>query len=342
MAKIEYMAEDRSMLLPYYRRWLVTPLLRFLPASLSPNTITHAGHLFNLVGVTLLLSLWPTRGWPLYLASFTLQIYIWCDNADGAHARNTGQCSPYGELLDHGLDILNLVYIGYLTAFALGAPPIWWVVVSLAISGAGAVTYWEQTTTGVFRLGLINQVESSLLLSGVLIVSGVLGTGYLSSVSLWGLTGQMFFLWWTAITIAFGMVRNMMRVAKATGTWRSIAPVVALLTFDAMVIASLALNVIHPLIAVALATGGNIFFSMRMLATRLDDQASTKTSLSLVGSATALLVVVLWAWASSSAFLDDPPQARLVTAITLVCCALFAIGFVRNARKGVQLVKRLG
>src|SRR5262245_35111115 len=122
-----YKVEDRSLLLPYYRRFFVDPILPHLPPALHPNTITHAGHALNLIGALLLLVVWPARGWPFARATLLLQAYLWCDNADGAHARRTGQCSAFGEFLDHGLDQFNTVYIGYLTAMALGASPFWWV-----------------------------------------------------------------------------------------------------------------------------------------------------------------------------------------------------------------------
>src|SRR5690348_1168365 len=95
-----YKVEDRSILLPFYRRFFVDPLLPYLPAKLNPNTITHVGHLLNLLGAVFLLVMWPKRGWPFVAAMITLQLYTWCDNADGAHARRTNQCSPLGEFLD--------------------------------------------------------------------------------------------------------------------------------------------------------------------------------------------------------------------------------------------------
>src|SRR5262249_4649696 len=145
-------------------------------ARLNPNTITHTGHLLNLTGTIFLLAMWPKRGWPFVVAMLTLQLYTWCDNADGAHARRTNQCSALGELLDHGLDSLNTVYMAYLTAMALGVPPAWWVALALIIPGAGAVTYWEQAQTGVFRLGLLNQLESVTVLSTALVVSAIFGS----------------------------------------------------------------------------------------------------------------------------------------------------------------------
>ena len=83
----EYKVVDRSILLPFYRRFFVDPVLPLLPARLNPNTITHVGHLINFGGTVLLLALWPKRGWPFLTAMVLLQVYMWCDNADGAHAR---------------------------------------------------------------------------------------------------------------------------------------------------------------------------------------------------------------------------------------------------------------
>ena len=36
-----YKADDRSILLPYYKRFLIEPTLPFIPARLHPNVITH-------------------------------------------------------------------------------------------------------------------------------------------------------------------------------------------------------------------------------------------------------------------------------------------------------------
>ena len=79
--------------------------------------------LFALGASNPLLALGPRAVCPFPPSAPLLRAYIGCDTAAGAHARRTGQCSAFGELLDHGLDILNVVYISYLTALALGAPP---------------------------------------------------------------------------------------------------------------------------------------------------------------------------------------------------------------------------
>src|SRR6185295_18165961 len=201
---------------------------------LNPNTITHVGHLINFGGTVLLLALWPKRGWPFLTAMVLLQIYMWCDNADGAHARRTNQCSALGEFLDHGLDALNTVYIAYLTAMALGLSPMGWVTIALVIPGAGAVTYWEQTQTGVFRLGLLNQVESVTVLSFALTMAALFGNDVFERFSLFGISAQRGFFLWCVATILFGMVRGMQRVAARDGL-AAVLPVGAFIAFGAAI-----------------------------------------------------------------------------------------------------------
>lgn len=288
--KLVYKVDDRSILLPYYRRFLVDPLLPLIPARVNPNSITHAGHLINLAGAVLLIALWPDRGWPYVAAAVMLQVYMWCDNADGSHARRTNQCSAFGEFLDHGLDQLNTVYIGYLTAMALGVPPIWWVILALIIPGAGAVTYWEQSQTGVFRLGLLNQVESLTVLSITLTVSAVLGKDFWSTTTVLGLSLQHFMLGWSSSTILFGMVRALYRVGQARGP-AAVLPILGLLGFGAAIILAAWLGALSTIIAVTLSTGLNVYFGMRMLSHRLHGEEPRIERVLVAGTAFLALLV---------------------------------------------------
>src|SRR3954451_10066069 len=187
-----YTVRDRSLLLPFYKRYLVEPLIRFIPRSVDPNAITHVGHLINLAGVVLLLAFGGHGArWPLFAAVICLQLYNWCDNADGAHARRTGRSSALGELLDHGLDMLNTTYIGYAAAISINAPPAWWVGIALVVPAACATTYWEQAETGLFSLGLLNQIESVMLLSTVLLISAIFGFDVWTYVHVGPVTAQL-------------------------------------------------------------------------------------------------------------------------------------------------------
>ena len=52
---LTYSVQDRSILLPYYKRFLVEPLLPIIPARISPNAITHGGHIVNLIALVVLI-----------------------------------------------------------------------------------------------------------------------------------------------------------------------------------------------------------------------------------------------------------------------------------------------
>ena len=219
---LEYRVVDRSILLPLYKRLLIEPLLPYIPARVTPNAITHAGHLALLVGTAQLLAAWPSRGFGYVAATVLMQAQVWCDNADGGHARRTGQSSPLGEFLDHGLDVLNVAYIALLTCMGLGVSPGWWVALTLLVPTAVSVTYWEQSHTGTFQLGLLNQIESSVVLSGVLLAAAALGHDVYARVSIAGVSLQLAFCLWTVIQISVGIVRGLWRVARLDGPFQAL------------------------------------------------------------------------------------------------------------------------
>lgn len=325
--KLVYTVDDRSILLPYYRRWLVDPFLPLIPASVNPNSITHAGHLFNLMGTVLVIALWPDRGWPLIAAMVLLQVYMWCDNADGSHARRTNQCSPFGEFLDHGLDQLNTVYIGYLTCMALGVSPIWWVVISLIIPGAGAVTYWEQSQTGVFRLGLLNQVESLTVLSIALTVSAIFGRTFWSEHAIFGVTLQHGMLAWSSSTILFGMARAMWRVGRAKG-FTSVLPIAGMIVFGGAIVLGAWFDVVNTIAAVTLCTGLNVYAGMRMLTYRLHGEEPRFGLAPLLGTVVLAVLVGLRVAGMTVSPLVGP-------AFAFVACGIFAVLAIGDTRRSI-------
>lgn len=333
MADLVYKVEDRSILLPYYRRLAVDPLLPFIPAKISPNSITHTGHLLNLIGVALLLLLRPERGWPYFVAALTLHLYTWCDNADGAHARRTKQCSPLGEFLDHGLDQFNTVYFGCLTALALGATSLQWVALALFIPGAAVVTYWEQSNTGVLRLGMLNQVESVLVLGTALVITGLFGHGVWQRTIVWGITWRDVMVIWPCSTIAFGMLRNVMRVAAACGM-KALPPIFVYFGFAAAIFAGGVLGTFATPFAVALASALNIHLGMRMLARRLKKEPPQVEPF-LLGGAFALGALVLWKAAG------PPLEAGVVPAVVVLACSALGVLIALDARTSVTLLTRV-
>lgn len=325
-----YQVDDRSVLLPVYRRWLVDPVLPFIPAWVHPNWITHAGHLACLSSVLLLFAYQPSRGWPFAVSALLLQIYIWCDNADGAHARRIGKCSAVGEYLDHGLDVLNTVYMGMLTALALGLTPDGWVVVTLLIPGAAAMVMWEQSATGVYRLGLINQIESSIVLGAALVLSALFGRELFVETRILGLELRHALVLWCAATILFAVARGLGRVAIRAER-ASLGPALALIAFGALSSYAMAVGALGTVATVTMVTSVMIAFAARMLSTRLHrGRPRTMPTLSII---LAVLAIGLGLNAVTGAKLPDAAIATIIAVVLFAQTAQDAyVGFSSLAR----------
>jgi phosphatidylglycerophosphate synthase len=326
-----YKADDRSIFLPYYKRFFVEPSLPLIPVRLDPNTITHFGHLVNLLAVGLLAALHPRRGWVFIGSMILLQVYTWADNADGAHARRTNQSSALGEFLDHGLDILNTSYIALMTVLALGSSHEWAVALVIIIPGAASLTCWEQTETGVFRLGLLNQIESVMVLSAVMIVDATLGIDVLRQVHVGPVTLWYFMHAWPAATVIFGMLRGVQRVHASHA---SVMPAVAFLALHGLVFSAAYQHLLSTLAAVCFALAVNIFWGARMLSLRLSNERARVEPV-LVGG----IVGMGGFFALSAAGLGPAHDAGVGLAVT--ACVVYAIFSLREARDGLASLARI-
>jgi phosphatidylglycerophosphate synthase len=170
-----YRSDDRELTVGLYRRLYWNRLTPLLPDALSPNLITVVGQLSVILAAVCAAG--AVRGTPsLYLASaFLLHVYLTCDNIDGPHARRTGQSSPLGEFLDHGLDALAsgaLLITGLYVAHVDG-------LTAASILGIGAVGYiscmWEQYRTGVLVIPTMSASEGVTLISILEVTAFVLG-----------------------------------------------------------------------------------------------------------------------------------------------------------------------
>lgn len=327
---LEYRVEDRSILLPYYKRYLIEPLLPYIPARVSPNAITHAGHVANLAAVALLLGLGARRGWPFVAATALMQLQVWCDNADGGHARRTNQCSPLGEFLDHGLDVLNVIYIGILTCVALGATPGWWVALTLVIPTAVSVTYWEQAVTGTFRLGLLNQIESAVVLSAVLLASAWFGNDFTANLSYGGVSARQAFCVWAFAQVAVGLGRSVARVARVEPS--ALPAIAPLLAFDVAVVGGVWAGALDVPSAVVIGVAMNVFTGVRTLLRRLGHERPRVEGLLVAGG--ALLAAVTAVKAAGVALPEGTARA-----LAALACGVFGVRAALDAREGVAKVE---
>jgi phosphatidylglycerophosphate synthase len=333
-AGLVYTVRDRSLLLPFYKKYLVEPLIRFIPRSVDPNAITHVGHLINLAGVVILLA-FGAHGAPLPLiaAVLCLQVYNWCDNADGAHARRTGRCSAMGELLDHGLDMLNTTYIAYAAAIAVNAPPAWWVGIALVIPAACASTYWEQAETGLFSLGMLNQIESVMLLSTVLLVSAFAGFGVWDWFHVGPVTLRLVIMGFVCATAVVGIMNNVWRVVRRKGA--SVIPRIApLFVFELGVLGAALVGALNADAAVIVGTAGNVFFGLRSLAVRTAGERPHVETGMVVGG---VLVLGLIGWTLTG----HGGSYAIDVAASVIASVFFGAFAVANARDARREVIRL-
>ncbi len=317
---VQYRVIDRSLLLPHYKRWLVEPLVRLVPARVTPNAITYAGHLASLAATALVLSC-GDRGPGFFAAIALVQLYCWADNADGAHARRTGQSSEWGEVLDHGLDQITSLYVGLMVPHVLGADPVTSMIVAIASSAAAAHTYWEQTRTGTMCLGLLNQVEAMLVLSIALAARGALGAS-MWDFALFGISMRNAMLAWVLGSVAVGMLRGVLRVRAARG-WGTAATALLPIAASATIAAAGACSAMPLIAALGLGAAVTVHWGIHMLAVRFgrDDRSS-----SWLFGLTAVLFATVTSVSAIGAVL--PEQASL--AIALVMSAFFAIATIAD------------
>jgi phosphatidylglycerophosphate synthase len=335
-AGLVYTVTDRSVLLPHYKKLAVEPLLRFIPARVDPNAITHVGHVINLLGLGILLAFGAgASGTSLRPAAFVaavicLQLYNWCDNADGAHARRTGRSSAMGELLDHGLDMLNTTYIAYAAAISVNAPPVWWVAIALVVPAACAATYWEQAETGHFSLGRLNQIESVFLLSAVLLISAFGGLDLWDRVHVGPVTARLTVMGFVCATAAVGIIRNVTRVMKRRGL-AALPRIAPLLVYGVAVLVAVVVGAMSPVAAVIVGTAGNVFFGLRSLAMRTAGERPEIENGVVLGS---LLVIGLVAWRLGGGPVGPSVDVAAST-LAAVFFGAFAARSARDARREV-------
>ena len=264
---LAYSVRDRSILLPYYKRFLVEPLIPLIPARISPNAITHGGHLINLAALVLVVGFaHMDKGWPFFLVPVLVHVWLWCDHADGGHARRTGQCSALGEFLDHGLDLLNATYVICMTVVALGTPPFWSVTAAVVVPAAAAITYWEQAETGVFQLGLLNQIESVCSLSVALLARGLFGVAAMAGIHVgsWPLPDLILAV--VSVVAAFGILRCAMRVKQKGGR---LAPFFAPFLFGTAVTLAARTGALGTLSAIVVGASVYVFIGVCQLNFRI-------------------------------------------------------------------------
>ena len=175
MRPYQYRCHDYSLLTPHFKRWVITPLIRFVPWVIPANIITFISN--GLVYVSLYLALNPQmfgQATPLLIA-LGLILYLIGDHLDGMQAKRTGTGSALGEFCDHYLDAFNngVVMFTMIAVFGITHKPV--------IVGVMVVSYWahmavfyDQFKTGWLTFEPVGSLEG-VFLSALLIAVSTLG-----------------------------------------------------------------------------------------------------------------------------------------------------------------------
>jgi len=157
-----------------------------LPLWLAPNVITAIGS-FTL-GVTSIIHLsFCPHGteevpvWVICLSLFGLFTYQTLDNVDGIHARRTKSSNSLGELFDHGLDMINSVWVTIIGVVSVGMgqkPYIMMFVCFLTIARFGYTLIWQQYASGAVKMWIIDATDGQLFILLILGVTAFFGLDF--------------------------------------------------------------------------------------------------------------------------------------------------------------------
>lgn len=122
--------------------WLCEPVLKYIPASVHPNTVSLITHAMAWLTTAVAVASVPLpperRSMALMCAGVGMLLCMIGDCLDGMHARNTNQCTKLGEMMDHWLDamVVPLVPVGITLALEM---PAW----GIAAINVGAVMVYQ-------------------------------------------------------------------------------------------------------------------------------------------------------------------------------------------------------
>lgn len=153
-----YRAEDRALLLGFYRWLFWDRLVAALPRRLTPNMITVGGESCAILAAV---ATFGAARWPVLhlVCAALLFVYMTGDNVDGPHARRTGQTSVLGELLDHGLDGLASCAVLLTSAVTLGLDGAWLAAIAALAGLSFFTTFWGQFRTGFLVTPQLSAME---------------------------------------------------------------------------------------------------------------------------------------------------------------------------------------
>jgi phosphatidylglycerophosphate synthase len=185
----------------YLTRWAAR-------AGLSPNSVTFVGGLLCLLAFWFF---WRGQYWPGVLSGF---VFMVLDTVDGKLARCTGASSKWGNVFDHGIDLVHppfwwWAWLHGLTAYGRPLEPVYatmvlWVIVGgyvaqrviegLSIKRFALEIHVWRPIDSKFRLITARRNPNMVILVAALLIGRPE-------------TGLVLVAWWTLISLIFHAVR---------------------------------------------------------------------------------------------------------------------------------------
>ena len=117
--KFKYKYTNDSLLYNTIYSPCLDKLVAYLPENLAPNLITFFSLLCNIIAFIVALFdggfdfSKPLKTSTCFVIGIFQLLYQTLDNIDGKQARRTGNCTPFGMLMDHGCDTFTLIFTSY-------------------------------------------------------------------------------------------------------------------------------------------------------------------------------------------------------------------------------------
>lgn len=144
-------------------------ILKIIPPTWAPNTITVAGLLIHTITTIILVLQGPfgsdAPAWSLWLYGAGVLTYQMLDNVDGKQARKLHNSTPLGMIMDHGCDALGLVClsVGMGRIICLDNFDILLWVFTFGVTFGFYVSAWCQYfSDGLMILGKVNAVDDGI------------------------------------------------------------------------------------------------------------------------------------------------------------------------------------
>lgn len=225
-----YRVRDEELLLDFYKKLLWNRIIPKIPASVTPNSLTIVG---QICGVLSAVATWlAVSGNPVFylVSAFLLLAYLTFDNIDGAHARRTGQTSPLGEFLDHGLDGLASTAVLILTGLVLTMDGTWLVLLCTLGSFGFVALFWEQFRTGLLVIPRFSSTEGVTVLVVYQIVRFIFGSPEWLAFSLDSVTVGTVLVFLVLVGYAGAAIPSLQRAAKVGVVGWELLPLLVLMS----------------------------------------------------------------------------------------------------------------